>query len=99
MFDRIKRLWTLPRRYAAARLAAEALAWHHGARGVAYAETLAADDSVSDEVWRHNRLVARLTAQRHRYLSNLDTATRYEAWEDWTRRRGQMLWPDLTPEQ
>jgi hypothetical protein len=93
MFAWIGRLRTLTKRFAAARVVAEALAWHHGERGVAMAEAAAANDRVSDEESRHNRLVATLTAQRHRFLSGLDLPSRYYTWQHWRRRPGQMIVP------
>jgi hypothetical protein len=93
MFAWIGRLRTLPKRFAVARVVAEALAWHHGERGVAIAEAAAANDRVSDEEWHHNRLVAKLTAQRHRFLSGLDLPARYDIWQHWRSRPGQMIFP------
>ena len=93
MFAWIGRLRTLTKRFAAARVVAEALAWHHGERGVAMAEAAAANDRVSDEESRHNRLVAKLTAQRHRFLSGLDLPSRYDIWQHWRSRPGQMIVP------
>ena len=52
-----------------------------------------ANDRVSDEEWRHNRLVAKLTAQRHRFLSGLDLPSRYDTWQHWRSRPGQMIFP------
>jgi hypothetical protein len=93
MFAWIGRLRSLPQRYAAARVVAEALAWHYGERGVAMAEAAAAADRAGDEERRHNRLVAKLTAQRHRFLSGLDLPSRYDIWQHWRSRPGQMIFP------
>ena len=93
MFAWIGRLRTFPKHYAAARVVAEALAWHYGERGVAMAEGAAANDRAGDEEGRQTQLVAMLTAQRHRFLSGLDLPARYDIWQHWRSRPGQMIFP------
>jgi hypothetical protein len=93
VFAWIGRLRTLPKRYAAARVVAEALAWHYGERGVAMADAAAANVRAGDEERRQTRLVARPTAQRHRFLSGLDLPARYDTWQHWRSRPGQMIFP------
>jgi hypothetical protein len=82
-----------PERRRAAMLEAEALVSRFGSRGVAMAQTFACDRMVDEERRHHYRRVARIAKDGHRTLVELDTATRYEELEQWTRRPGSMIRP------
>ena len=89
-----KEVWMILRLlkvYRSARVTAEALAWHHGKRGVAMARSAAEGPHGSRREAFQARLVAKLTEDRYECIRNSDTSGRYGLAEAWARRRGQMI--------
>lgn len=93
MLNGLRRLPTLLRLWRAAKVEAEALAWHHGSRGVEIAEArAAAANGLGDrDEATYRGMVWRLARGRHRELAGADTATRRTIGEEWARRPGQMI--------
>lgn len=82
------RIW---RAYRAAVVTAEALAWHHGRRGVEMARSAAEGPHLSRWEAFQASLVARLAEDRLDCIRHSDTSSRYELANAWARRRGQMI--------
>ena len=88
---RVRLLLTIRSRLKAARVAGEAIAWHHGARGVAEAKAAARDASGTDDEQLHRKIVAIIAEECHQALCEADTTARYSLAEKWARRPGQMI--------
>lgn len=85
------KFWRLLACYRAARVNAEALAWHHGSQGVEMARSAAEGPHTNSLEAFQARLVASLTADRFKCIRANDASGRYDLAEAWARRRGQMI--------
>jgi hypothetical protein len=70
---------------------AEALVWRHGSRAVEMARHAAESPHQAEEDRRHWQAVVRITKRRLAKLDGADTATRYEAGNRWSQRRGSFV--------
>ena len=84
-------VWKIWRLYRSAVVTAEALAWHHGKRGVEMTRSAAEGPHSTRLEAFQARLVAKLTKHRHECIQASDTSGRYSLAESWARRRGQMI--------
>jgi hypothetical protein len=84
-------VWEIWKLYRSAVVTAEALAWHHGKRGVEMARSAAEGPHSGRMAAFQARLVADLTADRYECIRHSNTSGRYNLAESWARRRGQMI--------